>query len=89
LGNYPPKSQHFKEINYEITKICFGGFGQISSYHFLKLPYLAKPMIGQHVIGFLDFLLLSLSCSHTWLHPLVTNLPLLEQHAATEKKKKH
>ncbi len=28
-------------------------------------------MVGQHVIGFLDFPLLYLSCSQIWLNPLV------------------
>jgi hypothetical protein len=41
LGKIPKKSPHFEEFFFEIAK-KFRGFGQISSFLLLELPYLAN-----------------------------------------------
>jgi hypothetical protein len=41
LGKFPEKLSNFEKESYEIVKF-FGGFGQISSFLLLKLPYLSS-----------------------------------------------
>ncbi len=41
LGKFPKKLSNFEKESYEMVKF-FGGFGHISSFLFLKLPYLSS-----------------------------------------------
>jgi hypothetical protein len=41
LGKFPKNLSNFKKESYEIVEI-FGGFGQISSFLLVKLPYLSS-----------------------------------------------
>jgi hypothetical protein len=62
FGKFSKKFSHLEEESYEIVEI-FEEFGQISSFLVFESPYLTNKFLAicQHVIGFLDFLLLYFS----------------------------
>jgi hypothetical protein len=67
LKNFPKNSSHLEEESYEMAKI-YGGFGQISSFEIITFSKRVL-VVCQHVIEFLDILLLYLSCNQIWLNP--------------------